>query len=138
MDPSHHNDFAQFADEVARLRGRIRAPFIATRRQTGLADMELTVLTAVVNAQQSPTVAQIGRSLGHPRQVVQRAANRLAELGLIELGANPDHKRASLLLVTEAGSSLKAADHQRSDAVVAALTARIGSERFAKAVKQLR
>src|SRR3546814_12463811 len=61
-----------FRSEVARLRGRMRALYADTRSASGLAEMELTVLTAVVNAAAPPTVAQIGRSLGHPRQVVQR------------------------------------------------------------------
>ncbi|MGB3847509.1 MAG: hypothetical protein WA940_16685, partial [Sphingopyxis sp.] len=64
-------EFERFADEVARLRGRMRALYADTRAQSGLPEMELTVLTAVVNAASAPTVAQIGRSLGHPRQVVQ-------------------------------------------------------------------
>lgn len=131
------DEFARFADEVARLRGRIRALFEDVRAQAGLAEMELTVLTAVCNAKRATTVAQIGRSLGHPRQVVQRAANRLVELGLAELAGNPDHKRASLLLPTDAGRKLKAADHRRSVAVTSALLERIEASAFAEAADGL-
>lgn len=99
--------------------------------------MELTVLTATVNADAPPTVAQIGRSLGHPRQVVQRAANGLAELGLIELRDNPGHKRASLLVPTAAGQKLKAADHARSQAITKALLARVEPAAFADAADRL-
>lgn len=130
-------DFERFADEVARLRGRMRALYADTRAASGLAEMELTVLTAAVNATTAPTVAQIGRSLGHPRQVVQRAANHLAELGLIAFADNPDHKRASLIAPTDAGRALKAADHDRAQAVTRALLARIDSATFAEVAEQL-
>lgn len=130
-------DFARFADEVARLRGRIAALFADSRAEAGLAEMELTVLTAAVNAVAPPTVAQIGRSLGHPRQVVQRAANRLAELGLIEFTDNPDHKRASLITATEAGRALKARDHAAALAITADLLQRIDERDFAEAAQRL-
>lgn len=130
-------DFERFADEVARLRGRMRALYAGTRAASGLAEMELTVLTAAVNSITAPTVAQIGRSLGHPRQVVQRAANHLAELGLIAFADNPDHKRASLIAPTAAGRALKAADHDRAQAVTGALLARIDSATFAEVAAQL-
>lgn len=137
MSPATHPPFARFADEVARLRGRLRALFEEVRSEAGLSEMELTVLTATTNAAYPPTVAQIGRSLGHPRQVVQRAANHLAELGLIAFIANPDHKRASLLEPTAAGRALKASDHERSEAVRAAVLTRIDEAAFASAADQL-
>lgn len=130
-------DFERFADEVARLRGRMRALFAETRAESGLPEMELTVLTAVVNAATPPTVAQIGRSLGHPRQVMQRAANRLAELDLVGFADNPDHKRASLLVATDAGRALKAADHARAQAVTRAVMDRVDGPTFADAATRM-
>ena len=130
-------DFERFADEVARLRGRMRALFAKTRAMSGLPEMELMVLTAAVNAATPPTVAQIGRSLGHPRQVMQRAANRLAELGLVAFADNPDHKRASLIVATDAGRALKAADHARAQAVTRAVMARIDAATFADAAARM-
>lgn len=130
-------DFERFADEAARLRGRMRALFAETRAESGLPEMELMVLTAVVNAATPPTVAQIGRSLGHPRQVVQRAANALAELGLVAFADNPEHKRASLIVATEAGCVLKAADHDRAQAVTRAVMARVDGSAFADAATRM-
>lgn len=115
----------------------MRALYADVRAASGLAEMELTVLTAVVNAANAPTVAQIGRSLGHPRQVVQRAANQLVERGLVVFTDNPDHKRASLIVATEAGQALKAANHQRAEAVTRAILARVDAKAFAKAAKRL-
>lgn len=137
MTASQFTDFERFADEISRLRGRMQALYADTRAQTGLSKMEITVLTAVVNAARSPTAAQIGRSLGHPRQVVQRAANRLAAAGLILFADNPEHKRASLILPTDAGRKVKAADHQRAQAVTDAVLARIDETEFAAAADLL-
>lgn len=130
-------EFERFADEVARLRGRMRALFAETRAESGLPEMELMVLTAVVNAASPPTVAQIGRSLGHPRQVVQRAANRLTELGLAIFEDNPDHKRASLIVATAAGRELKAADHDRAQAVTRILHERVSAQAFGEAAEHM-
>lgn len=137
MSDKRFSEFERFADEVARLRGRMRALFADARANAGLGEMELTVLTATVNAASPPTVAQIGRSLGHPRQVVQRAANRLAELGLITFADNPDHKRASLLIATPDGERVKAQDHERAAAITEAVLERIAANEFAAAADRL-
>src|SRR5882724_3839651 len=84
-------------DEVIRLRGRLQSLFAGVGAASGLAPMESTVLTAVVESHTTPTVSQIGRSLGHPRQVIQRAANNLIAARLLETTPNPGHKRAALL-----------------------------------------
>ena len=101
-------------DEVIRLNGRLKSVFAGVNAASGLPAMELTVLTAVVAAQAPPTVAQIGRSLGHPRQVIQRAARALLAAGLIAAAPNPHHKRAALLLATSSGKRLKRATDRRA------------------------
>ncbi|HYD05659.1 MAG TPA: MarR family transcriptional regulator [Reyranella sp.] len=120
-DDSQH-PLSALADEVARLQGRLKHLFAPILRELGLGESELTVLTAVVEAERPPTVPQIGRSLGHARQLVQRAANSLADRGLIELLPNPDHKRAALLRATEAGVALK----RRADAEAGAIARNLG------------
>jgi DNA-binding MarR family transcriptional regulator len=81
----------------------------------------MTVLNAVTGSPSPPTVPQIGRALGHPRQVIQRAANSLAEAGLIAALPNPDHKRAVLLLATENGRALKRQADARGQEIAARL-----------------
>ncbi|MEJ5975679.1 MarR family transcriptional regulator [Novosphingobium sp. PS1R-30] len=105
------------SDELIRLNGRLKGMFAGARRSEGLGDSELTVLNAVVEADRAPTVPQIGRSLGQPRQIVQRAANSLIEDGLIEVEPNPDHKRAVLLRATAQGVALKREIDARADAI---------------------
>ncbi len=87
-------------DEVVRIQSRFSSLFEELRDMSGLNRTENTVLTAVLEARVPPTVPQIGRSLGHPRQVIQRAVDQLEGRGLVEKHANPDHKRVPLLAGT--------------------------------------
>ena len=116
-----HSDLVLLIDVMARLHGRLRSSFASAREGSGLSDMEQTVLSAVTEAKSAPTVPQIGRSLGHPRQVIQRAATTLAEKGLIALTDNPGHKRAQLLMPTPAGQSVQAQANARAEAIAASL-----------------
>lgn len=99
--------FIHFLDELARARGRTTAAFRDIRIMHGLTEVENVVLTAVTGARTPPTVPQIGRSLGHPRQVIQRAADTLVGRGLLAWRDNPDHKRARLLTPTKEGGRLR-------------------------------
>jgi DNA-binding MarR family transcriptional regulator len=108
------NPLSVLFDEVLRTQGRLRSVFAGVSAATGLTSMEATVLTAIVEARFAPTVPQIGRSLGHPRQVIQRAATSLIAAGLIETRNNPDHKRAPLLVATAGGVALKDDADQRA------------------------
>jgi DNA-binding MarR family transcriptional regulator len=120
-----YSDLVLLIDAVARVHGRLRSAFAAAREGSDLADMEATVLAAVVEAAHPPTVPQIGRSLGHPRQVIQRAANGLVAARLIEAVPNPDHKRAGLLVPTVSGRALQAQANARAEAIAGALASAI-------------
>jgi len=102
-------------DETIRLNSRLRSVFAAVRAEFPLNDSESMVLNAVVEADRAPTAAQIARSMGTDRQLVQRAANALREKGLIDTADNPDHKRAPLLVPTEAGVALKRESDARAE-----------------------
>lgn len=112
-------------DETIRLNSRLRSVFAAARQASSLNDSEQMVLNAVVEAGRTgraPTVAQIGRSMGQARQLVQRAANALRDAGLIEMTDNPDHKRAGLMHPTERGIALKREIDARADAIAEDMT----------------
>ncbi|MFC0204424.1 MarR family winged helix-turn-helix transcriptional regulator [Novosphingobium soli] len=126
------------SDEVIRLNGRLRSLFADARRPDGLGDSEVTVLNAVVEAERAPTVPQIGRSLGQPRQIVQRAANSLVEAGLIETRPNPDHKRAVLLRATAEGIARKRALDARADALAEAVAGPMDDAQVRQAAAALR
>jgi DNA-binding MarR family transcriptional regulator len=115
------NPLVGLVDELSRLNGRLKSTFADSRRAAGLCESELMVLNAVVEAERPPTASQIGRSLGHPRQLIQRAANALIERGLVAAVPNPDHKRAALLQPTRKGTTLKRAVDVRADRIAAAV-----------------
>lgn len=120
-------------DAVSRLHGRTRSAFAPAREGLGLNKMESTVLVAVIGAQTPPTVQEIGRSLGHPRQVIQRAANSLVDAGLIVLTDNPDHKRASLMQPTAAGRELLDRVNSRAHRIAETLTAQLDPDQVREA-----
>lgn len=115
----------ELIDEVFRLRGRL---LVATRNLSeGTLMRGLTqglVLAAVVRANEPPTVARIGRSLGFTRQAIQRAADELAALGYLRFEANPHHKRAWQLVATEHGM----AAYERSNDASVAWADRVGTD----------
>ena len=125
-------------DEVARLNGRLKSVFAEARRSAELGDSEMMVLNAVVEADRSPTVSQIGRSLGQPRQIVQRAANALVGSKLLVTRPNLDHKRAVLLVATDRGIALKREIDARADAIAAALTTSLDLDAVQKSTQSLR
>ena len=126
------------SDELIRLNGRMKVLFAGARRSEGLGDSELSVLNAVVEAERPPTVPQIGRSFGQPRQIVQRAANSLIAAGLIGTAPNPDHKRAVLLLATEQGVALKRGMDARADEIAGAMAEAVDADAVRAATAALR
>lgn len=132
------NALVALVDEVSRLHGRLKSVFADTRRTVKLGESEMTVLNAVVEAERPPTVSQIGRSLGVPRQLVQRAANTLTADALIETQPNPDHKRAPLLLATAQGRTLKQRADEAADLIAADLARDLDMVATASAVQSLR
>ena len=126
------------SDELIRLNGRLKSLFAGARRSAGLGDSELGVLNSVVEAEHLPTVSQIGRSIGQPRQLIQRAANALVEAGLIETIPNPDHKRAVLLRATERGIAVKREVDVRADETAEAVWAVSNHEGVREAIDALR
>lgn len=125
------------SDELLRLNGRMKALFAGARRSEGLGDSELFVLNAVVEADRPPTVPQIGRSFGQPRQIVQRAANSLMAAGLIEAEPNPDHKRAVLLRPTAQGTALKRDMDARAEDIAGLAGTQVDAETVRTATRAL-
>jgi DNA-binding MarR family transcriptional regulator len=133
-----HDPMAELIDELIRAHGRLRSVFENVNAAVGLSAMESTVLTAVVESAVAPTVPQIGRSLGHARQVIQRAANMLISAGLIETAPNPSHKRAPLLLPTQQGRLLKRQSDARAADVTGALMRHFDAPKCRRLAGELR
>ena len=71
----------------------------------GLTAARWQVLGALALAGQPLTVPQVARRMGLTRQSVHATVGRLAEDGLVELVANADHQRSSLVRLTASGSA---------------------------------
>lgn len=69
----------------------------------GLTSARWQILGAVVAAERPQPVAWLARDLGANRQNVQRIINDLQDEGLVVLEANPHHRRAKLVLLTDKG-----------------------------------
>jgi DNA-binding MarR family transcriptional regulator len=114
-------DLTGLISEVFLLQGRLTSIFAAIREVADLSGVETLTLSAVISAARPVTVPQIGRSLGHARQVIQRAANVLAARGLLTTVDNPGHKRAAFLVPTQAGLELKREFDGVADEIMAIL-----------------
>ncbi len=105
-----------------------------------LTRLEGLVLVSIVGADRPQTVPQIGRALSSSRQVVNRAAYRLEELGLIRKLPNPNHKTAPLLEPTTAGVEYEKQLGSAFDEIVASIISAADlkmCERLAEELKRL-
>jgi|SRR5690348_5442508 DNA-binding MarR family transcriptional regulator len=62
------------------------------------------ILGAIVQSERPQPVAWLARDLGFNRQNVQRIINDLHSAGLVAFQANPHHRRAQLVVLTDKGS----------------------------------
>lgn len=69
----------------------------------GLTSARWQILGAIVQAERPQPVAWLARDLGANRQNVQRIVNDLHSEGLVAFEANPHHRRAQLVVLTDKG-----------------------------------
>lgn len=69
----------------------------------GLTSARWQVLGTIIAAERAQPVAWLARDMGGNRQNVQRIVNDLAADGLVAFQANPHHRRAQLVVLTEKG-----------------------------------
>ena len=69
----------------------------------GLTSARWQILGAIVGAERPAPVAWLARDLGANRQNVQRIVNDLLTEELVMLEANPHHRRAHLVVLTDKG-----------------------------------
>jgi DNA-binding MarR family transcriptional regulator len=69
----------------------------------GLTSARWQILGAVAEADRPQPVAWLARDLGAYRQNVQRIINDLHKEGLVGFEANPHHRRAQLVILTDKG-----------------------------------
>ena len=119
-----------------KLNGQFLALAEDLARPAGLTAASWQVLGAVLG--RPLPVAGIAREMGLARQSVQRIADILVERGLAEYHDNPAHRRAKLLVPTEAGrTAIGRIGPGHADAA-GRLAAAFGDKALADAVDTLR
>jgi len=89
--------------DLFRLTSRMLAAGDRLVADLGLTSARWQVLGAIVGADRAQPVAWLARDLGAHRQNVQRIINDLHQEGLVAFEANPHHRRAQLVILTEKG-----------------------------------
>lgn len=110
---------------------RLVAPF-------GLTSARWQVLGAISYADRAQPVAWLARDLGANRQNVQRIVNDLVKEGLVRFKANPHHRRARLVVLTEKGEQAYAEAIRAYDPAVNAMAEELSPDELASAVRVLR
>ena len=89
--------------ELFRLNNRLLTAGDKLVADLGLTSARWQVLGTIVATGRSQPVAWLARDMGANRQNVQRIVNDLEKEGLVEFQANPHHRRAQLVVLTQAG-----------------------------------
>ena len=89
--------------ELFRLNNRLLAAGDRLVAGLGLTSARWQVLGTIVAAERPQPVAWLARNMGGNRQNVQRIVNDLMNDGLVEFQRNPHHRRAQLVVLTDAG-----------------------------------
>src|ERR1700686_127568 len=89
--------------DLFRLTSRLLAVGDRLAAGLGLTSARWQILGAITSAERPQPVAWLARDLGANRQNVQRIVNDLAEEGLVAFEANPHHRRAQLVVLTDKG-----------------------------------
>jgi DNA-binding MarR family transcriptional regulator len=89
--------------DVFRLSNRLLASGDRLVAQLGLTSARWQVLGSIIAAERPQPVAWLARDMGASRQNIQRIVNDLEREGLVAFRANPHHRRAQLVLLTDKG-----------------------------------
>ena len=92
--------------DVFRLNGRLLVAGDRLVSDLGLTSARWQVLGAIALAEKPETVAWHARAMGLHRQGIQRIVNELEAEGIVAFQPHPRHKRAHLIILTEAGQKL--------------------------------
>jgi len=89
--------------ELFRLNNRLLVAGDRLVADIGLTSARWKVLGTISASEHPKPVAWLARDMGANRQNVQRIVNDLVNEGLVELRSNPHHRRAPLVVLTDAG-----------------------------------
>jgi len=116
-----NNPLVMVIEESIRLKDSAQVILSEAMEGAHLSRIERLVLLMITEADAPMTASQMGRALGHTRQVIQRAANQLVSLQLIRKIPNPEHKASSLFEPTSKGMTYEARMGASLQEIVASL-----------------
>jgi DNA-binding MarR family transcriptional regulator len=119
-----------------RLNGQFLAVAEELAEPAGLTAAWWQVLGAVLQSPQP--VAGVARDMGITRQSVQRIADLLVARGLAQYRDNPAHRRAKLIVPTDAGRAAVARITPAHAALARRLVRVMGADELARAIGALR
>ena len=106
FEPVSPEGMTELILRIFRLNGALLAAGDRLVGELGLTSARWQLLGGIAEQEEPLPVAQLARKIGVTRQAVQRIANELAAEGVIAFRANPRHKRAQLVEMTERGRDL--------------------------------
>ena len=124
--------------EVFRLNGDLLAAGDTLVGDLGLTSARWQVLGAIALSPVPLPVAHIARNMGLTRQAVQRVVDDMRVDGLVGLEPNPHHRRAMLVVMTDAGDAAYRAACERQERWADALANGLPAESFEAASGLLR
>lgn len=124
--------------EVFRLNGDLLAAGDALVGDLGLSSARWQVLGSIALSPVPLPVAHLARNMGLTRQAVQRLVDEMRGDGLVSLAANPHHRRAMLVVMTDDGEAAYQAALARQEGWADALAADLSSDRIEAAGTLLR
>ena len=92
-----------FILDLFRLNGLLLTAGDRLVARVGLTSARWQILGAIVSAERPQPVAWLARDLSANRQNVQRIINDLHDEGIVAFEANPHHRRAQLVVLTDKG-----------------------------------
>jgi DNA-binding MarR family transcriptional regulator len=92
--------------DLFRLNNRLLTAGDRLVAELGLTSARWQILGAIVAAERPQPVAWLARNMGANRQNVQRIINDLHKEGLVAFEANPHHRRAQLVVLTDKGRQI--------------------------------
>ncbi|MBF0435790.1 MAG: winged helix-turn-helix transcriptional regulator [Magnetococcales bacterium] len=90
--------------ELFRLNNRLLVAGDRLVANIGLTSARWKVLGTITASERPQPVAWLARDMGANRQNIQRIVNDLTNEGLVVLRSNPHHRRAPLVVLTDAGT----------------------------------
>ncbi len=133
----HPSDVRNLALAIFAANGRLVSAGNELVAHLGLTSAWWQVLAALRYSPVPLAVASIARNMGLTRQAVQRIVDLLAEQGLVAFEPNPHHRRAKLVVLTQAGTAAVTSAEAAVAPLDRVIAERIGADRIGEAIATL-